>query len=253
MKDTTIIELEKIKLKKGVMLTGLPGIGLIGRVVGRYLVEELKAKKVAEMYSPHFPHQVIMTKKGGMRAIKNKFYVIKTKKYDVLLLVGDVQAMTPEGQYEVAGKVLDYAKKIGVMKIITIGGYSTGKLSEKRNVFGVVTHKPMLEEFKKYGVVFGIAKGSIVGAAGLLPVLGKLYGMRGACLMGETHGGYVDITAAKNIVQLLSQMLGFNIDTKKIEEKAKEGEKVLKRIEEEVQKNQITPYEPSKKDVSYIR
>ena len=63
MKDTTIIELGKIKLKNGIMLTGLPGIGLIGRVVGRYLVEELKAKKVADMYSPHFPHQVIMTKK----------------------------------------------------------------------------------------------------------------------------------------------------------------------------------------------
>ena len=49
MKDTTIIELEKIKLKK----VCSPGfhIGLIGRVVGRYLVEELKAKSGGDVFS----------------------------------------------------------------------------------------------------------------------------------------------------------------------------------------------------------
>jgi uncharacterized protein (TIGR00162 family) len=253
MMESTVVELKKVKLKNGVLMTGLPGIGMIGRIAGTYLVEELKAVKVAEFYSPHFPHQVIMTKKGGMRPIKNKFYVIKTKKADILMIIGDVQALNPEGQYEVAGKVLDYAAKIGVKRVMTIGGYSTGKLAETRRIFGVVTHKEMIAELQKYGVVFGEAKGAIVGAAGLLPSLGKLRGMKGACIMGETHGGYVDITGAKNIVSLLSKMFDFSIDLKKIEEKAKEGEKVLKRIEEEVQKNQIAPYEPGKKDVSYIR
>lgn len=253
MIETTVVELKKVKLKNGVLMTGLPGIGMIGRIAGTYMVEELKAEKVAEMYSPHFPHQVIMTKKGGMRPIKNKFYVIKTKKGDILILIGDVQAMTPEGQYEVAGKVLDYATKLGVKRVMTIGGYSTGKLTDKRQIFAVVTHKPMIAELQKFGIVFGEAKGAIVGAAGLLPALGKLRGLNGACVMGETHGGYVDITAAKNIVSLLSQMFGFSIDLKKIETKAKEGEKVLKQIEEEVQKNQIAPYEHNKKDVSYIR
>ncbi len=253
MNETTITELEKLRLKNGVLITGLPGIGLIGRVVGKYLVEELKAKKVAELYSPHFPHQVLMTKKGGMRLIKNRFYVARTKKADLLFLIGDVQAMNPEGQYEVAGKVLDYCEKTGVKRIMTVGGYSTGKLSDKRNVFAVVTNKEMIAEFKKYGVVFGVARGSIVGAAGLFPALGKLRGIKGACVMGETHGGYVDITSAKNIVSLLSKMFDIKVDIGKLEAKAKEGEKVLRKIEEEVQKNQITPYEPGKKDVSYIR
>ena len=45
MKETLIIEKSKMKkLKNAVLVTGLPGIGLIGQVVGRYLVEELKAK-----------------------------------------------------------------------------------------------------------------------------------------------------------------------------------------------------------------
>ncbi|MBI2079880.1 proteasome assembly chaperone family protein [Candidatus Micrarchaeota archaeon] len=253
MKDTVVVERKKIKLKKAILITGLPGIGLIGRVVGKYLIDELKGVRIANLYSPHFPHQVFMTKKGGMKLIRNKFYLVKTKKYDLVLLIGDVQAITSYGQYEVADVILDYAKKVGIEKVLTIGGYSTGKINENRRIFGVATDKDLLKELKKYGVVFGVARGSIVGAAGLLPALSKLKGIRGACLMGETHGGYVDVTAAKNIVVMLSKLLEFKIDTTKLENKAKEGEKVLKKIEEELQKNAITPYEGATKDVSYIR
>ncbi|HID73371.1 TPA: proteasome assembly chaperone family protein, partial [Candidatus Micrarchaeota archaeon] len=139
MKETTIMEREPVKLKNGVLLTGLPGIGLIGQVVGRYLVKELKARKVATLLSPHFPHQVFMTKKGGMRIIRNSFYVVKKKKVNLLILVGDVQAMSSVGQYEVADAILEYAQKSGVNTVMTVGGYSTGKLREKRRLFAVAT------------------------------------------------------------------------------------------------------------------
>src|SRR5262249_13606375 len=112
MKETIIVEKVAVKkLKNAILITGLPGIGLIGQVVGRYLVEELGAEKIANVISPHFPHQVFMTKKGGMRIIKNSFYHHKAKKRDVLILLGDVQAMSSVGQYEVAGVVLEYCKK----------------------------------------------------------------------------------------------------------------------------------------------
>ena len=252
VKETKIVEKEKIKLKNGVLVVGLPGIGLIGRVVGRYLAEELKGKKVADLFSPHFPHQVFMTKKGGLRLINNRFYLVKGKKYDILVLTGDIQAMSTVGQYEVATAILEYSKRVGVNFVITVGGYSTGKVNETRRIFGVATSKEALTKFKKHGVIFGEARGSIVGAAGLLPAIGRLHHIQGICLMGETHGGYVDVTAAKNIVGLLSKYLGFEIDLKKLEAKAKESEKVLKKIEEEVQRTMI-PYDAGKKGVSYIR
>lgn len=253
MKETTIVEKEKIKSKNAVLVIGLPGIGLIGRVVGRYLAEELKTKKCADLFSPHFPHQVFMTKKGGLRLINNRFYFLKGKKYDLLLLTGDIQAMSTVGQYEVANAIIEYAKKCGVKLIITVGGYSTGKISEQRRIFGAANSKKLLSRFKKFNIVFGESRGSIVGAAGLIPALAKLQKIDGICLMGETHGGYVDVSSAKNIVMMLSNFLGFQLEVKKLEAKAKESEKVLKKIEEEIEKNVITPYEPGKKSVSYIR
>ncbi|MFH2100853.1 MAG: proteasome assembly chaperone family protein [Candidatus Micrarchaeota archaeon] len=252
MKETTIIEREAVKLRDGVLITGLPGIGLIGQVVGRYLVKELKARKIATLLSPHFPHQVFMTKKGGMRIIRNSFYVVKRKKANLLILVGDVQAMSSVGQYEVADTILDYAQKVGVNTVMTVGGYSTGKLREKRRLFAVATSDEIRKKFSKYGVIFGKAKGSIVGAAGLLPVLGRLKGLDGICLMGETHGGYVDPLSAREIVKLLSTYFEFEVSLRKLDERAKESEKLLKRMEEEIQKGMPQATLPTE-GISYIR
>jgi len=252
--DKTVI-IEKMKAKKlrnGILITGLPGIGLIGQVVGRYLVEEFKAKKVATLLSPHFPHQVFMTRKGGLRVVRNSFYIYHGKKRDILILVGDIQAMSTVGQYEVASSILDYCSGLGVKEILTVGGYSTGTVAEKRNVFGVSTSQKLRDKLTKYGVIFGEARGSIVGAAGLLPALSRLYGMEGLCVMGETHGGFVDVTSAKRIVVLLSKYLGEKISLKRLDERAKESQKVLKKVQEEVQKTMEAEFEAGRK-VSYIR
>ncbi len=253
MEHTIIVEKRKMELKDPVFITGLPGIGLVGQVVCKYLITKLKGKKLADVYSPHFPHQVLMTKKGAIRPIKNMIYYAKAGSRDLLLLIGDVQALTSEGQYEVAGRLLDYAQKLGAKEVISIGGYSTGKLSEKRKVFAVVTHKHMIPELKKVGVVFGEAKGAIVGAAGLFPALGRLRSMKGACIMGETHGSYVDAVSARNVINVLEKRFGFTVDLSELEKQAKEGEKIIKKIEEEVQKQTVALYQPEKKDVSYIR
>ena len=160
MIETTIVEKQKLKLKSPVLIEGLPGIGLVGKIAADHLIAELKGEKVAELYSPHFPHQVLMQKNGVMRMIKNKFYLVRGKKRDLLILVGDVQAVTSEAQYEVTGKMLDYAQKKGVKLIITLGGYGMGKVQPTPRVFGIVSHKRMVEAYKKYGIIFGESRGS---------------------------------------------------------------------------------------------
>ncbi len=254
MKETTIIEkIKPTKLRNAVLVTGLPGIGLIGQVVGRYLVEELKAKKIANVISPHFPHQVFMTKKGGLRIIKNSFYLFRGKKRDLVLLLGDIQAMSSPGQYEVAGKMVECCKKYGIKEIITVGGYSTGKVEEKRRIHAVATSPQMRKKLSKLGVVFGEARGSIVGAAGLLPALGKVMGIEGACIMGETHGSYIDTAAARQIVVILSKYLGIPVSIRRLDERAKETEEMLRKVQDEVQKTMEQEAAAATTKISYIR
>lgn len=254
MNETRIIEKEAVKkVKNGILLTGLPGIGLIGQVVGRYLVEELKAKRIANVISPHFPHQVFMTSKGGMRLIRNSIFIHKGKKRDIVILVGDIQALNSVGQYEVAGKILEYCKKIGIKEIMTVGGYSTGKIADVRRIFAVATNEKMRGILKKYGIIFGEAKGSIVGAAGLLPAIGKLEGFDGSCVMGETHGGYVDTASAKQIILFLSKYLSVPLDVKKLDAETKESEKALREVETEIKKAVEQQSGTNNRNVSYIR
>ncbi|MBN2478268.1 proteasome assembly chaperone family protein [Candidatus Micrarchaeota archaeon] len=255
MKDTAIVEKTELKLKNAYLVVGLPGIALIGKTASDYMIKKLKGKKVAELYSHHFPHQVFMSKKGTLRPIKNTFYHVKIAKKDLIVLVGDVQAITSVGQYEITGKILDYCQKIGVKTIITIGGYSSGRLEGNLRVFGLTTNKLLIPKLEKAGAIFGVAKGSIVGAAGLLPVFGKIRGLDGICLLGETHGAYVDASSARDILKVLMKYLDFQLDLAQIEQKAKEGEKIVKKIEEELKRTsvQLPPPEAGRKDVSYIR
>ena len=249
MDKTLIREKKKVKLKNPVMVTGLPGIGLIGQVAVKYMIKKMKGEKIAEIYSPHFPHQVLMSKKGGMRLLKNTVYAVKTKKRDLLLVIGDVQAVSSVGQYEVADAILDYVQKLGVKLVITIGGYSTGKVEKSRRVFGSANNKRLKRDYEEKGVVFGETRGSIVGVAGLLPGLAKLRKLDGICIMGETHGSYVDHTSAKNVVEKLAELLEFKIDISELEKEALTREKVISKIEKEVE-HQMTG---NKKDITYIR
>jgi len=253
MKQTFIIS-KKMKLRNPVLIEGLPGIGLVGKLAADHMIKELKAEKIAELYSPHFPHQVLMLKKGIMRMLKNKFYVIRGKKRDIVVLVGDVQAVTPESQFEVCGDMLDYFEKLGGKTIYTLGGYGVGRVVEKPRVFGSATHMSTVKELQKYGILFGEARGSIIGAAGLLLGLGKLRGMSGACLMGETHGGYVDAKSAQAVLEVLGKILDLKMDLNKLEMRAKQSEKFMKRIEKEAEKQkQIQEGAIAGKELTYIR
>jgi uncharacterized protein (TIGR00162 family) len=165
-----------------------------------------------------------------------------------------VQAVTSEAQYEATGKMLDFAQKKNVILTITLGGYGTGKVHDKPKVFGIVSNKPMVEKYKKYGIVFGESKGSIIGAAGLLIGMGKLRGMPGLCLMGETHGGFVDAKSAQSVLEVLCRILEIKVDTKKLDARAKEGEKFAKKMEQEAMAAKgLTHPGGAKHDLSYIR
>lgn len=257
---TRIVKLAKIpKLHNPILIEGLPGIGFVGKLTAEALIDDLKAEKIAELYSHRFPHQVLINKDGTIKMLTNEIYLYRRKNgSDLLILVGDVQPVSPEAQHEVMNVILDFFEEMGGKTIFTLGGYSVGKILDHPRVFGSVTDRKMINFLKKKGVVFGVAEGSIVGAAGLLLGLGKLRGMNGVCLMGETHGNYVDHKAAKRVLEILSDILDLDVDVTSLEKKAKESEEIIKKLEEESKKVEAsispTPFTPKKPDeLTYIR
>jgi proteasome assembly chaperone (PAC2) family protein len=169
MKTTYVKELREIRPTNPVLVEGLPGLGLVGKIAIRYLVKLLKAQKFAYLYSPHFPYFVLVNKKGNVRLLRGSFYYVENKNgpNDLLLFTGDSQSQTIEGQYEIADKMLDFGKQYNVQTIITIGGYRM-ETEGKPKVIAAGTNQEILDKALAAGATVSQSGSPIVGTAGLI-------------------------------------------------------------------------------------
>ena len=236
---TKIVQSEKPKLKDPVFIAGLPGVGNVGRIAGGYLSEQLNAKKFAELFSSHFMPFVLLHQSSAVHVLKNEFYYWKATKKgqrDVIILIGDSQSADPEGHYEVVDEILKYLKQLGVREMFTLAGLSVGEQSKSPKVIGAVSDTELTSKYSKMGIDFdaGSRVGTIVGASGLLIGMGRQYGMKGTCLLGETVGFPIipDPKSAEEILKVLMKVLNVNVDLSKLEAKVKEMEDFIKKIED---------------------
>ncbi|MFH1820947.1 MAG: proteasome assembly chaperone family protein [Methanobacteriota archaeon] len=234
MKSTVIEELGRPKLNKPVLIGGLPGMGYVGKLAAEHLTAEIHAKKFAEMFSPHFPHHAVVEGSGLIRLPRNEFYWARLDGRSVVIWTGDVQSITPEGHYDIVERVLDFAEKLKIKQIFTLGGYATGKFSKAQPKVMALGDPELLKSVKAYGASVEKRGGPIIGAAGLLIGLGRLRKMPGVCLLGETHGMVVDHRAAQAILQVMVKMLGFKIKMDNLEQRAKETEQMIERVRKEM-------------------
>lgn len=227
---TTIKEKLQIKPNNPVLIEGLPGLGMVGRIVTRYLVKQLKAEKVALLYSPHFPYYVVVNKKGNARLLRGEFHYWKNPKgNDLIFFTGDSQAQTIEGQYEIAETILDFAKKHKVETIITLGGYRK-EAGEMPKVIATATDTEILNEALKADAAPSPPGNPIVGTAGLLVGMAKFKGISALCLLGETRGYLPDPKAAKSILLVLQKMLKITVNLDDLDKEIAKSDKILEKM-----------------------
>ncbi|MDH5449495.1 MAG: PAC2 family protein [Candidatus Bathyarchaeota archaeon] len=256
LRNTVIDEIRKVELKDPVLIEGLPGLGMVGRIATRYLAKQLKAKPFAKLFSPHFPYYVLVNRKGGVRLLHCLFSFWKNKagKHDLIFLVGDSQAQTIEGQYDVADSILDFAEKHGVRTVITVGGFQK-EAEEKPKVVAVSTDSALLSKALKAEAVTSPSGNPIVGTAGLLLGLTRFRKMNALCLLGETRGYLPDPNAAKSVLTVLQEILEIRIDTGDIDKEIGRAKKVVERMEKiakERETNALKTREVEERKVTYI-
>jgi hypothetical protein len=256
MKEMLVKEKLKIELNNPILIEGFPGMGMIGSIAIRYLIRQLDAKRFAEMYSPHFPYYVLVNKKGNVRLLRAEFYFWKNEKgeNDLILLTGDSQAQTIEGQYEVANSILDFVTKEGVKLIITIGGCRKEE-EETPKVLAVSTNPKLLKKALQVNAISSPSGNPIVGTAGLLLGLAKFRDIDALCLLGETRGYLSDPKAAKSILEILKKLLNFevNLDALQSEiEKSKEIIAKMQQIEEKREKYARKMRQAEEEKITYI-
>jgi hypothetical protein len=76
--------------------------------------------------------------------------------------------------------------------------------------------------------------------------------MRGACLLGETHGMMVDHRAAKAVLDILAKVLGVRVDLSNLEERARRTERLIEKLKGEMERRRREEIELREEEVSYI-
>jgi hypothetical protein len=256
MKQTFIKQIKEVKLNDPIFIEALPGIGHVGKLVAEHLIHELGAEKFAEVHSPSFPPQVFVDEKGIVEPMMNEFYYLKSAgddKRDYIFLVGNTQGLSPEGQYEICGTILDFVENYNVKEMFTLGGLGTGQPVDKAKVLGAATNSELAEMLKEHGVILRSADGGIIGASGLLLGLGMARNMRGACLMGETPGYFIDAEASKAVLSVLIKILKIDVDVAKLEERAEETRKMISKAQQmEREMSDRMNIVPGEEDLRYI-
>lgn len=256
--DSFVRVRKKVKAPNAVLFVGLPGVGFASKLAVDHLVHQLKAEKVATVYSPHFPNQVIATNKGNLRPFVLKFYYKLVNGKRLFFLRGDLQPLTVEGQYEVTAKALEFFAETGGDTVFAMAGLVTQKPSQERGVHVSSTHKRELNRLTKaLPVKANSMYIPIVGMAGLLPTLAPLYGLKGNCLLVETTGEPIDAVAAARLVEVVGKMVKQKIPVQKLHRKAAAAkaniEKMSRQIPQEQQALPSGAPADTKDSLSYIR
>jgi len=248
MKETCLKEFVEIQPNSPVLIEGLPGLGLVGKIALRYLIKQLKAKKIAYLYSPHFPYFVLVNKKGNVRLLRGVFYYYPNPNgNDLILFTGDSQSQTIEGQYEIADKILAFSEKHNVKTIATIGGYRV-EPNQKPKVFIAATSQGILDRALQAGAILSTSGSPIVGTAGLILGLAKFRRIDALCLLGETRGYLPDPLSAKSVLEVLKSTFNFDLDLTALDEEIARAETMVTRLQQIEEKRALEAEQTRKEE-----
>jgi hypothetical protein len=248
MKETYLKEFVEIQPNNPILIEGLPGLGLVGKIALRYMIKQLKAKKIAYLYSPHFPYFVLVNKKGDVRLLRGVFYYYKNPSgNDLILFTGDSQSQTIEGQYEIADQILAFSEKHNIRTVATIGGYRI-EPKEKPKVFIAATSQEILDKALQAGATLSTSGSPIVGTAGLILGLAKFRKIEALCLLGETRGYLPDPLSAKSVLEVLKSTFNFDLDLTGLNEEIARAETMVTRLQQIEEKRALEAEQTRKEE-----
>jgi uncharacterized protein len=256
------------------LICGFPGTGLVGKLAVDYLIKELDAIHMADLFSCYFSPQVVIQPDGTTNIVKNSLYYVKNnntsinKKQiknlskldvqlhqpvnepnsntslkladgslfssnDLILLTGDSQPVVPGSEYVLSEQLLDLITKFKISNIFSLASYVTGTFVNEPKIYGTATNPEIVKSFRSFNIST-LDNGNITGMNGLILGLGKLRGIEGTCLLGETSGYVIDAKASKNLLEILNNVLGININMDEMNKRSKDTEILIKNLEQQM-------------------
>ena len=241
------IELEHRNWKNYTLIEGFPGMGLVGTISAKYLVENLKFKEVGHIESDVFVPIIRIS--NGIPVHPSRIYV-----NDELKLVALISEQIIPKQHiaKVADAMVCWIKEKGIRKMISLAGIQTG-LKNDMNVYGIAANQKSKQVLKAAGVKI-IEEGITTGITAMMLLKLKKENIEAVSLMGNVTFN-ADYKASAEILKALDKVLELKLNLGPLYEQAKEAEKQLvnqlKMLEETAEREDVKKVE-SKDTPMYV-
>lgn len=229
----------KKKLKGTTLLTGFPGVGLVGTIVTKYLIDKLDVEKIGNIHS----HKLVPIVAIHDNDIIEPLGIFYNKKYNLVIL----QALTGVNglEWEIAHIVSKLAKQIGAKEIINLESL----LGEgKTHNYYFTKNAKRKADFKKIKLA-PLKEGIIMGVGGALMLENKF---PISTIISQAHFNLPDSESAAEVIKILDKLLGMDLDTKPLMVAAKKFEAQLKMMMDQTQKMNTQKSKATKEQLDYL-
>ncbi|MBN9119216.1 MAG: PAC2 family protein [Planctomycetes bacterium] len=232
------------KLHRPWLVAVWPGMGHVALNAGVYLLAKLGMTAVAEFEGGDLFDVTQVDVKNGVvqpaRRPRNRFFVWTdpNKRHDLVVFLGEAQP--PVGKLPFCRQVIEYARELGVERVVTFAAMATQMRPEHRSrVFGAATDTEGVAELRDLDLKI-LEDGNIGGLNGVLLGAAAASGLRGSCFLGEMPQVFAQVPfpkASLAILEAFQRLTGVEVDLGELAEQARAVEEqlgeLLSRVEQQ--------------------
>jgi uncharacterized protein len=208
--------------KDSILITGFHGIGTVGYIATKYIVNELNAHKIGTILSDHQP-PFITTKEGK---ISLPFELFRFK--NIIMLVPQFQPYRNEHKV-FAEKIVQWTIQSKFKKVILIGGLDSRlKKNENDSLRVIATSSFLNENPTNYPI---LEDGLFVtGPLALILTYFEVNNFPTIALLPYAESTRADPLAASKAIEIINEIANINVDVEKLIQDAENIEKNLQDV-----------------------
>jgi len=180
---------EPTPLKRPWLVAVWPGMGNVALTAGYYLMSKLDMEEIREFALPElFDVEQVEVKEGIVQRAEFPRYRAfaygnPDGEHDIVVFIGEAQL--PLGRFAFCRRIVEFARELGVERILTFAAMATDlQPAQRSRVFGVATDRDGVDELTRLEVDI-LSGGQIAGLNGVLLAAAIEQGVQGMGLLGE--------------------------------------------------------------------
>lgn len=228
-----VIEHQTPDLEDAVMVEGLPGVGLVGKIAADHLVSQYGMTHVASVRCDGLPEVAIYN--GESRGVQAPVRLYADSERDLFVLQSDVPVSRTAAS-DFAGCVVGWLKNRDVFPLFLSGlPQEDQDVAEVPSVYGIATGSGA-DRIDEYDIDLPSERGLVGGPTGALLYEASTKDLAGAGLVVESDPQFPDPAAARALlVEAIGPIAGIEIKTDTLVEQSEQIRESKERLAQQMQ------------------